>query len=234
MQNQILFPAFGAKKVLQTVLLFLTVIAISFFGSISPAVAHDALVDSDPKDGAVLEELPAEITLSFNNEIWNEPGSYEIEITDPNNGVLTLGETLITGETVTQSIEPGQAASGTLSVKWRVTSSDSHPISGEFSFEISGGTSNSDDSEVTDEPQPISNTDVLPEIDVVPDGDAVIDPAEEDANSFWINPWLGGTLLIALLVVMTLPIVLILRNTRKTSKTKTDSETDSAPEPQDK
>ena len=47
---------------------------------------------------------------------------------------LSSGNPIIDGTTVTQAVQPGQA--GVFTVRWRVVSSDGHPISNEYQYTV--------------------------------------------------------------------------------------------------
>lgn len=109
------------------------VAVLAVFGAAAPASAHDALVSSDPTDGATLEALPAQITLTFNAELLAGSGN-EIQVTDAAGTSLSDGAAVVDGTLLTQALA-GDAA-GTIQVLWRAVSSDGHPISGEFLFAV--------------------------------------------------------------------------------------------------
>ncbi|MBD7958071.1 copper resistance protein CopC [Microbacterium sp. Sa4CUA7] len=102
-----------------------------------PASAHDELLVSDPADGASVEALPEEITLTFSAFPLDEPGATIVEVTDATGTDLTSGDPIVDGTQVTQALEG--AATGVVSVLWKVVSSDGHPIDGEFTFTVAGG-----------------------------------------------------------------------------------------------
>jgi methionine-rich copper-binding protein CopC len=100
----------------------------------SPASAHDELVSTDPAADAVLDALPAQLTLTFSGELATDPGATELQVTDAAGTSLADGDPLVEGTEVTQPL--GGAASGVVTVLWKVVSSDGHPISGQFAFSV--------------------------------------------------------------------------------------------------
>jgi methionine-rich copper-binding protein CopC len=100
----------------------------------SPASAHDELVSTDPAADAVLDALPAQLTLTFSGELATDPGATELQVTDAAGTSLADGDPLVEGTVVTQALSG--AASGVVTVLWKVVSSDGHPISGEFAFSV--------------------------------------------------------------------------------------------------
>lgn len=103
----------------------------------SPAHAHDALVGSDPAAGSTVDTLPAQLTLTFSAEISDEENASVVEVTDAAGAALVAGTPTVHDNVLTQPL--GGAASGAVSVLWKVVSSDGHSTSGEFSFTVQGG-----------------------------------------------------------------------------------------------
>jgi methionine-rich copper-binding protein CopC len=99
-----------------------------------PAAAHDELISTDPTADAVLETLPAQITLSFSADVLPDAGATVVEVTDASGASLTVGGPEAAGAEVTQTL--AGPASGAVTVRWRVVSSDGHPIDGEFAFSV--------------------------------------------------------------------------------------------------
>lgn len=99
-----------------------------------PAAAHDELIGTDPSADAVLDALPDRITLSYSADVLTDAGATVIEVTDSSGTSLTAGAPGVSGAEVTQALEG--PASGSVSVRWRVVSSDGHPIDGEFAFSV--------------------------------------------------------------------------------------------------
>lgn len=105
----------------------------------SPAFAHDELLSTDPASGSVLESPPETLTLTFSGVLLSGDGTTDVVVTGADGADLTAGEPVLDGVRVTQPLEG--SASGTVTVAWRVVSSDGHPISGEFAFAVGEDTS---------------------------------------------------------------------------------------------
>ncbi|WP_225310169.1 copper resistance protein CopC [Microbacterium testaceum] len=99
-----------------------------------PAAAHDELVSTDPAADAMLDALPPQLTLTYSADILTDAGASVIEVTDSTGASLTEGAPTVSGTEVTQAL--AGSASGTVLVRWRVVSSDGHPIDGEFAFSV--------------------------------------------------------------------------------------------------
>lgn len=105
------------------------------------AHAHAGLVDVDPADGSVVEELPREITLTFSEQVSN----VEVAVTAPDGTLLDVAPRT-RGSDVVVEVEPS-AQAGVHTVAFRVVSGDGHPIAGESTVEVapsSEGTSAED------------------------------------------------------------------------------------------
>jgi methionine-rich copper-binding protein CopC len=100
----------------------------------SPASAHDELIASDPVADTSLGALPAQLTLTFSNSIDATDGASEVQVTDAAGTTLTSGAPAVTDNVLTQPLQG--AASGVVTVLWKVVSSDGHPISGQFAFTV--------------------------------------------------------------------------------------------------
>jgi methionine-rich copper-binding protein CopC len=112
----------------------LLAVAALFVLPASPAFAHDELVSTDPPADAVLDALPSQITFTYSADILTEDGTAVVEVTDADGTALTEGTPVVSGTDVTQTL--AGSASGVVTVKWRVVSSDGHPIDGTFSFSV--------------------------------------------------------------------------------------------------
>ncbi len=103
----------------------------------TPASAHDELIGSTPAADAQIDALPAELQLTFSGVLMDEPGATQLVVTDAAGTALAAGDPVLDGTRLTQPL--AGSASGTVTVLWRVVSSDGHPVSGEFSFTVGDG-----------------------------------------------------------------------------------------------
>ncbi|MFJ8012019.1 copper resistance CopC/CopD family protein [Streptomyces sp. NPDC096339] len=135
-------PAPSAARVRATALLprlalVLAALLATLFTAAAPATAHAALTASDPKDGAVVATAPAQVTLSFSEQV--AMGGDSIRILDPQGKRVDTGELrdLCSGNTVRYgtALRSG-LPNGTYTVAWQAVSADSHPISGAFTFSV--------------------------------------------------------------------------------------------------
>ena len=197
--------------------------AVFLLGSLfaAPAAAHDALVASDPPDGAVLEVAPEAIVLEYTGNILDINPA--LQVTDQDGAEHEVGDAQIDGMFVTWELVDALPA-GTFDVIWVVTSSDGHPIDGEFSFTVEGAAEPEPEpepeeteapvTEPADEPTAAATEDVTEETpqtspepvtddaqdpEATTDEDAVNDPADISDNA---AAWLvaGGAVTLLLLV----------------------------------
>jgi copper transport protein len=106
--------------------------------AVLPAVAgaHATIVRVTPADRSVVAEQPGEVTLR-----WSEPvdlGPDSVRLLDASGRTLDTPKAAhIRGDRTTAAVKlPAGLKDGTYVVAWRVTSADSHPVSGAFSFSI--------------------------------------------------------------------------------------------------
>ena len=124
------------------------VVAVVWMAVAAPlAFAHATLVRASPTDGVVLKAQPTVAQLRFNEPVDLGPGS--VRLLDANGGAIKTGKaTHVGGDQTTAVLKlPPGLKQGTYVVAWRVTSADSHPVSGAFSFSVGQASSFVDASE---------------------------------------------------------------------------------------
>lgn len=100
------------------------------------ASAHAQLESSDPAAGAVLPLPPRHVALVFGEPV--EPSASSIKVFDDHSRRVPTGPVAAAGadgSRLSVSLPPG-LATGTYSVSWQVSSSDTHPVSGSFRFSV--------------------------------------------------------------------------------------------------
>ncbi|MET9606470.1 copper resistance protein CopC [Streptomyces sp. NPDC006512] len=117
--------------------LVLAALLATLFTAAGPATAHAALTASDPQDGAVVATAPAQVTLSFSEQV--AMGDDSIRVMDPQGRRVDTGELrdMCSGSVIRYgtALHTG-LPDGTYTVAWQAVSADSHPISGAFTFSI--------------------------------------------------------------------------------------------------
>ncbi|MFC9748629.1 copper resistance CopC/CopD family protein [Streptomyces niveus] len=129
-------PRFGPQLI--RLLLVTAVLTVGLLGALAgTASAHAALTGSDPKDGAVVDVAPREVTLTFSEQI--AMGDDSIRVLDPSSKRVDVAkmQDLSQGGTVRYAVglKPG-LPNGTYTVAWQAVSADSHPVSGAFTFSV--------------------------------------------------------------------------------------------------
>ncbi|RWO04582.1 MAG: copper resistance protein CopC [Mesorhizobium sp.] len=108
--------------------------AIVLFAAIAApgqAFAHAALVTTEPTDGAVLAQSPAQFSLTF-----SEPVSpLMLTLVRPDGTPVPLTSFRLNGQTLDID-NPQRLGSGTRVLSWRVISADGHPVGGSVLFSI--------------------------------------------------------------------------------------------------
>lgn len=113
----------------------LLAVAVSVLGITSPAAAHDDLVSSYPQAEATIDGSPAEITLTFSADLTDMEGASVIEVIDEDGKNVAIDAPQVSAASITQHLVP-DATTGVFTIRWKVVSSDGHPISGEYSYTV--------------------------------------------------------------------------------------------------
>ncbi|MBZ9942546.1 copper resistance protein CopC [Mesorhizobium sp. BR1-1-13] len=113
-----------------TGLLVVAVLLIAMAAT-NQAFAHAALIKTDPADGAVLAQAPAQFALTF-----SEPVSpLVLTLVKPDGTPVPLTSFRLSDQTVVID-DPQALGSGTHVLSWRVISADGHPVGGSLLFSI--------------------------------------------------------------------------------------------------
>lgn len=107
--------------------------AAALWSSMPHASAHDVVVDSNPADGAVVEEFPETIVLEFSGE--PREGFNTVAVTDSNGQTLFDAEPVLDGRMLTVEVPDGlDTPDGAYSLGYQITSSDGHATRGGLEF----------------------------------------------------------------------------------------------------
>lgn len=115
-------------------LLLLLAVTGALLAGAAPVSAHAALTGSDPKQGAVVEQAPTRVSLTFSEEVALSDGS--VRVLDPAGKRVDTGKTTDLGGTTYGIPLHSGLPDGTFTVAYQVVSADSHPVSGAFTFSI--------------------------------------------------------------------------------------------------
>ncbi|MGV9449712.1 copper resistance CopC/CopD family protein [Streptomyces sp. NPDC003635] len=122
-----------APRVRTLVLLLLAAAGLLLTGA-GPVSAHAALTGSDPRQGAVVEQAPDRVSLTFSEEVALSDDSVRVLAPDGKR-VDTAKPTNVSGTTYAVGLNSG-LADGTYTVSYQVVSADSHPVAGAYTFSV--------------------------------------------------------------------------------------------------
>ena len=118
----------------RTLLLLLLAVTGALLAGAAPVSAHAALTGSDPQQGAVVDEAPTQVSLTFSEQVAMSDGS--VRVLDPKGKQVDTGKTSgLGGNTYAVTLHAG-LPDGTFTVTYQVVSADSHPVSGAFTFSV--------------------------------------------------------------------------------------------------
>lgn len=145
---------------------------------VAPAAAHDGLVGSTPAADSSVATAPPEVELRFSGP----PVALgtQVVVTGPDGAEVSRGAAQLRDTAVVQPLGEASTA-GEHTVQWRSTSSDGHPISGAFSFTVTGSGAPS-----TAAPAPVA---------AAPQPDTGTAPAERPAGDGLATGWLAAGVL---------------------------------------
>lgn len=101
--------------------------------SARPAAAHASLIASDPPEDAALDDAPTQVTLTFSEQVEHQFA--RVEVTASDGARVESGEATVDGAQVSMPLA-SLTRVGTYRVSYHVVSADSHPIEGEYTFEV--------------------------------------------------------------------------------------------------
>ncbi|RWI15190.1 copper resistance CopC/CopD family protein [Mesorhizobium sp.] len=111
--------------------LLAAIVLLAAIAAPGQAFAHAALVTTEPTDGAVLAQSPAQFSLTF-----SEPVSpLVLALVRPDGTPVPLTSFRLNGQTLDID-NPQKLGSGTHVLSWRVISADGHPVGGSVLFSI--------------------------------------------------------------------------------------------------
>ncbi|MET9834380.1 copper resistance protein CopC [Streptomyces sp. NPDC006385] len=122
-----------APRVRTLVLLLLAATGLLLAGA-GPVSAHAALTGSDPRQGAVVDKAPTQVSLTFSEKVALSDDS--LRVLDPKGKRIDRGDPAnVSGTTYAVKLHSG-LPDGTFTVTYQVVSEDSHPVAGAYTFSI--------------------------------------------------------------------------------------------------
>ena len=127
------------------------------------ASAHTSLITQQPVGNSVIQELPPEISLTFDESLIVIGNANRITVLDPNGKEISTGETKVLNNVVSRSMNSSELP-GKYSVTYRVVSEDGHVVSATYQFTLQSNSKSpvaaADPAPTTsslEEPMPISS-----------------------------------------------------------------------------
>jgi methionine-rich copper-binding protein CopC len=158
----------------------------------APALAHNSLTGSSPRDGARLARPPASVRLTFLARL--RPASTKVTITGPDGASAVAGAPAFSGSRVTVPFRAGPA--GRYQVAYELPSDDGHPIRGKVRFTLTVGAGPATALPTTPAAAPTTSAAAAPTPPATPvDQDLASD---EDAGPPWWS-WALAALTVVLL-----------------------------------
>ena len=108
---------------------------LTLVGLATPALAHNSLVDSTPKDNATVQAGPTSIQLTFDQPVQDGAGYNTIAVLDSKDNHWESGPATVSGNVVTAPVRPLGPA-GQYSIGWKVLSADGHSVQGSLKFAL--------------------------------------------------------------------------------------------------
>ncbi|KOX36648.1 membrane protein [Streptomyces sp. NRRL F-4707] len=118
----------------RTLVLLLLAAACALLAAAGPASAHAALTGSDPRQGAVVDKAPAQVSLTFSESVSMDDDS--LRVLDPKGKRVDDGSPSGTGGTTYSVKLHAGLPDGTYTVTYQVVSADSHPVAGAYTFSV--------------------------------------------------------------------------------------------------
>ena len=185
------------------------VVLLVSIGWAAPALAHDALVGSEPADGAVLTEAPSQIVLTFSGAQAGV-GS-EVAVVGPERAVWSDGPVQVSEAVVTQSLRPDMPE-GVYTVTFRSVSGDGHPVSGTFAFSVDLPEAPVTETVVTEAPVTEAPVTEAPVTETAEPATAAPDDGDP------ARPWLGWMLAATAVLLALTGVVVAVRRRRLTGE----------------
>jgi hypothetical protein len=182
------------------------VIALTIGSQASAALAHGAVNESSPAEGATVTELDS-ISLTFGDPIINLGGTstaFVIQVIGPDGRYYDAGCAELSGTVISAPVELG--AAGEYLVRWQVASADGHPVSDTYTFDYAP-TATAVKAE--GQPQPLNCGAGTPP-DMAADVNATT-PSPSGPSGLVVGLLLGG----AFIVVVGLSMTLLMRHSRR-------------------
>jgi len=108
---------------------------LAMVGLAGTALAHNVLVDSNPKAGSSVDAGPPTVTLTFDQPVQEGEQFNSIVVIGPNGDHWEGGKTTVDGRTVSVPLRPLGPA-GKYQIGYQILSNDGHPVRAQVAFTL--------------------------------------------------------------------------------------------------
>lgn len=165
-----------------------------------PASAHDVAESTAPANGTSVAEVPASVSITFNNRPLAIGSGVTVTAGGEN---WADGPVEIIDNQAVQKLREG-APAGEYTVVWRVVSSDSHPIEGTFTFTATAGSTTTASGPAGASPSASAPSAAVPTAGTAAPGTGTNEPAADASQPF---PWsIVGLAVVAVGLVVYLAV----------------------------
>ncbi|MEV4379150.1 copper resistance CopC family protein [Streptosporangium sp. NPDC049644] len=180
---------------MRRLLTVLLLACVALLCAVTPAQAHNVLIDSDPKDGAELATGPETITLTFDQPV--RQGFAQISVTGPGGTRWEDGKTAVDRAKASVRVK-ALGPAGEYVVGYRILSADGHPVSSKITFTLTapGPASSAQATEqATAEPVP-AGTQIGAPADQGPDLGAQAAEAAQNGGAGMAVLWIAASIVL--------------------------------------
>lgn len=214
-------------RVLRTAMTGAILALVAVFALPTAASAHDQLVSSDPAADAQLDTAPTVVTLEFSAAIMDT--GLAMTVVDADGTDHLVDEPVADGTTVTATLDTLPA--GGYQVRWRVVSSDGHPISGYVPFTVGDAeplpTPTAGEGTTADDGDTAASADAAPSEDAASESGAAVTTSSTDGSTASDDSGVLRTVLIgaggAVVAVGVLVLILVLNRRSHRGESITDT-----------
>ena len=108
-------------------------VVLTMLTGTQPSYAHSSLAVASPGVSAVVFTSPAQIRLTFDEDLISMGGSNQIVVKAPNGSVISKAKTYVTGSVAAVFLAKLKVF-GKYRVTYRIVSADGHIVSSSYSF----------------------------------------------------------------------------------------------------
>ncbi|MFD6440639.1 copper resistance protein CopC, partial [Peribacillus sp. NPDC060186] len=100
------------------------------------ASGHASVISSNPSPNEAMDTLPEKISIQFSEDI--QPAFHSLEVFNQDGSKIQIQDSKISekSEKILEAKWKGSIDEGIYNIKWRVVSSDGHPIEGTIPFQF--------------------------------------------------------------------------------------------------